>query len=302
MEIETLLFNDFKDSLKKSVLTNTLTSQMDLLIKRYGAEYTSLAEKILVLMNKMQYDSQYISGVYIYDYLIQLDYFVENNSYGHKNYENIKEEIYDNSDVMLNTYMPGLFISYICTTVLYEKYHLYLNKFLLHLTNKSQGVEIGFGEGFYLWNLYENSPGIKLRGYDISPYAKVFAEKLFEAACIPSNDYDLRQGNIIGGLEIEEQSLDYAILAEVIEHLPEAVRGIQEVARILKPKGLLYLSTVIDSNHMDHLVNFQSSYEIEEMLRENEFIVIDKLNYKVQDDYPKSKDKSQGLAYICKRL
>ncbi|VVE56290.1 methyltransferase [Pandoraea communis] len=45
------------------------------------------------------------------------------------------------------------------------------------------------------------------------------------------------------GLPIESDSVDTVILQEVIEHLPNHLSALQEICRILKPGGELFLTT-----------------------------------------------------------
>lgn len=293
---------EFKLILKESAITYPFANQVELLLKKYKDEYRELLERILLIIHNLGYDSKSISRKYVFDYLSEMNYFVNNGEYGHRNYEDIKKSIYDNSDMMINTYMPGLFLSYGYTTILYKKYHCFLNDFIPNLNVNSLGIEIGFGEGFYLWNLYHNLPGIKLRGFDISPYAKVFASKVFNISNIPTTHYQLDYGNIISGIDVENESMDYGILAEVIEHLPNPITGIREMSRILKSGGIFYMTTVIDSNHMDHISNFKSPKVIEDMLNEYGFTILNSSIYRIKDDYPDSKDESIGLAYVSKRI
>ena len=95
--------------------------------------------------------------------------------------------------------------------------------------------------------------------------------------------------------------MDFAVIAEVIEHITNPENALNELARVLKKDGLLFLSTVKDSNHMDHITNFPSSEYVEEMIEKAGFKVMAKSIQRNQDDFPDSKDKSTGLAYVCIR-
>jgi SAM-dependent methyltransferase len=197
--------------------------------------------------------------------------------------------------------MPGLFSAYFNTTILYTKYHLFRSKFLPLLSAPLAGVEIGFGEGFYLWELYNHVPGISFTGFDISEHAIAFASMLFEYADIPASNYRLALGDINDRLPVEDESFDFGILAEVIEHIENPQKGLLEMARILKPGACLYLSTVKDSNHMDHITNFESPEAVESLLNDSGFTVADKCIYRIQDDFPDTKDISVGLAFVAKK-
>ncbi len=292
----------YVESLDKSIMTRALAAQIRLLQSRYPGEYEEAAGRTLDMIDALGYDATAISYRYIMDYVTELDYFLTHGEYGHDDYDAIRASIYDDADVMHDTYMPGLLISYICTCFLYEKYHFYLKEFLPRLSDASQGIEAGFGDGFYLWNLWHAHKGAFIKGYDISPHAVEFTTRLFHAAGVPEKQYALKEGNLIEGLPEMDNSQDYFILAEVIEHLPEPDVGFREMARVLKPGGVFYLTTVLNSNHMDHMVNFKEASAVEAYFAPHGLAVEKKLEYRIRDDFPKSKDMGVGLAYVGKKI
>jgi len=283
-------------------MTMGLVNQMDLLTTRYGVEYLSLSERILNTLKKMDYDAFDTCQRYIYDYLIQMQKFLDTKKYGNGNYEKIKKNIYDNVDVMLKTYMPGLFLAYSTSSVLYTKFHLFKERLLPLLNNKLSGIEIGFGEGFYIWELSKCVQGISITGFDISEHALTFTSKLLEISNISSENCRLLKENVIDGLNVKNESFDFGILSEVIEHINKPEIAILEIARTLKSNGLLFLSTDINSNHMDHITNFESQEVVEELLTNCGFEVLYKSVYRIQDDLVNTKDITIGLSYICKKL
>lgn len=296
------ILEDFKNSLLKNKITQNQAVQIEIMKERYGNEYIELAAKILNVMEKMGYDCMKITTRYALDYIKEQNHFLKTNSYGHESYEKIKETIYDNEEVMLGFYMPGLFLAYSSVLIVFSKYHLFKNSFLTKINSDMNGIEIGFGEGFYLWELFNNVKNVQAIGFDISPHAKIFAEKLLEFTNISKSRYVLEIGDVCAGLSIENESKDFAIMAELIEHLPKPEKAMQELTRILKPNGLLYITTVIDSNHCDHITNFPSINEVESFIENFSFKILDKVHYKNWDDFPESKDKSQGLAFVCVKI
>lgn len=294
-------FGEFSDELKKVPMTGGFVNQIRILKERYGNEYVQLAEDILKLFELLKLDAVKISRKYIYDYLKQLDYFIKYQDYGHADFNEVRENIYDNEKTMLETYMPGLLISYAYTTILYEKNHLFITEFLPRLKENMEGIEIGFGEGFYLWEVLRKYSQIKMFGYDISPYAIKFAANMLTMAGVPPHSYELQYGNIVEGINRPDESVDFAILAEVIEHIPNPQIGIKEISGKLKKGGTLYLTTVINSNHMDHISNFESPSVVENMLAREHMEIIKKKIYYMTEDFPESKDISVGLAYISEK-
>ena len=123
-----------------------------------------------------------------------------------------------------------------------------------------------------------------------------------DLAGVSQECYELQYGNIFEGIRQDDESVDFAILAEVIEHIPNPQVGIKEVARTLKKGGILYLTTVINSNHMDHISNFSSPAVVEDMLEDAHMKILKQRIYHMTDDFPESKDISVGLAYIAEKV
>ena len=289
----------FSKELKKIPMTGGFVAQIDLLKKRYGEEYIRVAENILELFEVLELDPVKTSRKYIYDYLKQLDYFIKHQNYGHENFEEIRGKIYNDEKTMMETYMPGLLLSYAYTTILCEKNHLFINDFLPLIHNGSQGVEIGFGEGFYLWEVLKRYSKVTVSGFDISPYAIQFASKVLAVSGISPRRYHLQCGNVLEGIRQPSQTADFAVLAEVIEHIPNPEIGIRETVRLLKRGGVLYLTTVVNSNHMDHISNFTDPSVVEDMLRNAGLAITADKIYHMTDDFADSQDISIGLAYVA---
>jgi len=296
-----VMFTRFKEEIKNDVMLKNLIPQIDLIAERYGAEYLEIAEDILTIMEKMGYDSFAVCKVFNFDYMYQMAQFLETGEYGHDDYEQIKEDIYFNEEVMMDTYMPGLFLAYSNGIYLHVKTNLFLNKFVPQLKEGHKGLEIGYGEGFYLWQLIKHAPFVDVKGYDISKWALKFADKMLDLSGVKRDMLSLDIGDVTQGLALDDNTMDFGIIAEVIEHLSEPVVGIKELARVLKPGGIMYLTTVIDTNHMDHVSNFESPEEIVSLIKSCDFSVTDELIYVIKDDFPSSNDVSKVLAYVCKK-
>ena len=289
------------DELNKVPMTKGVVQQIELLKERSGAEYVDSAEAILALAEQLDFDIVRVSKIYIYDYLKQMQYFLQYGTYGHKDYEEVRAQVYDNEKTMMEVYYPGLLLSYVYTTILWAKIECCSRLFVPNIPKNAKGVEIGFGEGYYLWKILRERPDLKIEGYDVSDSAIKFSQNVMKKAGIEESQYALFKGDVLKGIEVEDSEYEFAIAAELIEHVPNPDKVLKEIYRITKSGGILFLTTVIDSNHMDHITNFKSISEIKSMIEESGFEVINEKQYTMQDDFPKTQDISKGIVIIARK-
>jgi len=285
--------------LQSSPMTTASTANMNVLFRKYGQEYLDFTERMLGLLKRLGINGPDVFADYLFQYLRDLTSFDRKNKYDNGTFDEIKEKIYDNEKLMAHKYLPGLFLAYAATTLMHEKYRYFEHAFSPRLTNDMVGAEIGFGDGFYLWRLLDRHTNLQVRGFDISEHSIKFSNRLLQASGIPPTRYHLEFGNACERLPVEDGAYDWCILAEVIEHVADPTFTLDEIRRVLKPGGLLYLATVIDCNHMDHITNFANPEEIEAMLTRSGQQVIDRMVYRVNSEV-ETRDRAVSVCMICR--
>lgn len=95
-------------------------------------------------------------------------------------------------------------------------------------------LDVGCGTGIFLDRLRKLEPGADLHGVDFSHYQ-------VEHSVNPS--LKLRQANLAEGIPHDGESFDVVYAAEIIEHLHDPDFFLAEIHRVLKPGGVLVLST-----------------------------------------------------------
>ncbi len=103
-------------------------------------------------------------------------------------------------------------------------------------------IDIGCGDGYYLYLLSNLDMKLRLTGTDYDIKGLTNAKKNLDPK-IP-----LKQGDLMKRLPFADNTFDKAVMSEVAEHLPNDVKGLKEVYRILKPGGTLCL-TVPDARY-----------------------------------------------------
>lgn len=105
-------------------------------------------------------------------------------------------------------------------------------------------LEVGCGDGFYL-HLLSNLEIKKLElvGVDFNPMALASAKKN-----LAGKKVTLKRADLMKKIPFKNESFNKVIMSEVLEHLPDDVKGLKEVKRVLKKGGILVL-TVPNHNY-----------------------------------------------------
>lgn len=104
-------------------------------------------------------------------------------------------------------------------------------------------LEVGCGDGFYLHMLSSLGLRLRLTGVDINSMALESARKNLKG-----KEIVLRQADLMEKLPFKSLTFDKVIMSEVCEHLPDDVKGLKEVKRVLKRNGILVI-TVPNHNY-----------------------------------------------------
>lgn len=96
--------------------------------------------------------------------------------------------------------------------------------------------------------LYGNLRGVEFGGYDVSPGA------MFESRYGEVEHQDMQ------ATSYHEGSFDYVLHGDVLEHMPDPFRAIEDNLRILKPGGVILFSTPIFTGMLEH----QKTAELDE--------------------------------------
>jgi 2-polyprenyl-3-methyl-5-hydroxy-6-metoxy-1,4-benzoquinol methylase len=111
---------------------------------------------------------------------------------------------------------------------------------LARLTPGAGVVDVGCGDGQLVWSLLETGSlpsGVRVTGVDLSPVRVQRFTRLTGKPAIQANGEDLAG--------VPDASVDLCISTMVMEHVPDDAAYAAALARIVKPGGWLYLTTVL---------------------------------------------------------
>ncbi len=107
----------------------------------------------------------------------------------------------------------------------------------LSIESGDKVLDAGCGDGYYLFLLANFSNKVTLTGTDYDALGLKSAKLKLKIKKIK-----LIQGDLTKKLPFKSNSFNKIVLSEVLEHLPNDIKGLNEIFRILKPGGTLCLS------------------------------------------------------------
>ena len=123
------------------------------------------------------------------------------------------------------------------------RYQMVLNQIPL-FKNKEKVIDIGCGDGALSY-LIKTKKGGEISGIDPSPEAIKIAQSKFDKFNVKNCSFKTGSGY---RLPYKDNSFDYAVLADVIEHVNQPEKILKETKRVLKKKGIIVASSVIKSS------------------------------------------------------
>ncbi len=140
----------------------------------------------------------------------------------------------------------------------YEHYHRYT--MAMNWTSGLDVLDAACGEGYGSHLLAANAQSVT--GVDISDAAIKHAKKTYAK---PNLKYI--QANVLK-MDFEDNSFDVVVSFETLEHLAEHTELINEFKRVLKPEGVLIISTPDKKEYSDK-TGFDNEYHVKELYKED---------------------------------
>ncbi len=180
------------------------------------------------------------------------------------------EEIYNQPEVM-NYYLPGILLS-----LLFWKNHYIMLRFLqdyLATISIRSYLEIAPGHGLFTVEALNRFPQARVILLDISQTSLNMTRQLLKTF-----DLDLTHVQFILGdflkEKIQDQSMDFIAMGEVLEHVNEAPEFMRRAYQWLRPGGTAFMTTCANCPAIDHVYHFHNISEIRGLMQESGFDIL----------------------------
>lgn len=271
------------------------------LLRERPERFWPQAEHLATLSTRLEGSPVESLAEYTVMYLKEQMRFEKTGSYSNDDFDEVRRKVYDNPDVMRRFYLEGLMLTHAFWPIHLDIHAFFSSVFIPRVPDRGVGLEVGFGHGLYLLEILSERPGTTTRSFDISPFSCEYAARLLTIGGVASDRYELTLADVREPLPAEDGSQSWAVFAEVLEHIPNPAEALGELARILEPGAPLFATTVLFSNAIDHITQFESPEQVRGMLTDAGFEVVEERVLAVADYVPGSKDRTVDLAYVATR-
>lgn len=181
-------------------------------------------------------------------------------SYAPEALPQIIEDVYED-EAYMTPYMWAAILIYPFWESMVEHIGLFRDQFLDRLPGNSEILELACGHGVMGLLAIEHLSDARLVGFDISPPAIAIARKLAEASGHSSRArFEVKDVLTLGSIN-EGYPYQGIMAAMVAEHLINPRPLFEAIRRNLKPEGLAFISTAIESPQRDHVYEFHRESE-----------------------------------------
>ncbi len=243
-------------------------------------EYWQFADELSTLLNhdllKSEVDLK--KGVEAYnqmcrDFLREQIQFRKSGEYRVESAECAARAVYHNKEVM-GYYMKGLLLSYLFWPNHFRIFQFYregISNFTIE-----RCLEVGIGHGLFTAELMRRVPSVRPDVVDISETSIITAKELLRQFQVDSGQIRFTHGDYMK-VPFEKGTFDFIVMGEVIEHVNDAPYFMQRTFDLLKPGGIVFLTTCANCPAIDHVYRFHNAREIRELMITSGFEILNDL-------------------------
>jgi SAM-dependent methyltransferase len=181
-------------------------------------------------------------------------------SYPPKTHREASEEVYLNAGFMMDQYLPGLLLSHFFWPHHFRQLGFFESCFVqsMRLCGATGFTEVGIGTGLYSRILLQRLPGVRGRGFDISPSAQIFTERHLRAFGLEDR-YGVELRDVVSA---PMPPTDFLVCVEVLEHLEDPPSFLRALRAGLAPGGRAFITAALDAANADHIYLYRKPEEV----------------------------------------
>lgn len=236
-------------------------TQLDDVLNFYGEKYS--AEELAEAYNLI-----------VADTATETKFFLQNGKYRYSSFEETEKLVYSNHDYM-SKYMIGLAISGYLWPNHIKIFHWFQKVMSEHRGDKY--LEIGPGHGRYFCEAVKNNGFKEYDAIDVSKtsveqtkrFINDFLSNELRDKCkvFRQNAYDYNPA----------YKYDFVVIAEVLEHVEDPKRMLEIIHNISSEESYIYVTVPINAPAIDHIFLFNTIEEVEQMVLEVGYTIVDYL-------------------------
>jgi 2-polyprenyl-3-methyl-5-hydroxy-6-metoxy-1,4-benzoquinol methylase len=230
---------------------------LDALARMYAAQGKSMDDALEAVLE------------YTHLYMRHQVSFLAKGEYSNTDFDEVYREVYDNEELMLGTYLPGLYLTQLYWPVHFRVLSLYENELLAAAERDKpprRVLEFGVGHGMTLLAAKRRFPQAGGLAVDVSRHSLRFAESLLRTAGVELSGLEFRKADVVTAEFEAREACELGTMGEILEHVKAPERALQNFRTLLVPSAYAFITTVIDSNAIDHIYQFSSQTEIDDMI------------------------------------
>lgn len=269
----------------------------------YYARAENFAEEFLEYLKIQKIDFNYAIKAYLKlcaDMMVSQKYFIKFKKYPIDNERTAYKEVYDNIHEM-KSYMIGVAISQFLWPTHYAMYSFFIEKITNENSKIKNYLEIGPGHGLFLLQALKSlKKSTTFEIVDISKTSIKITKSIVDCLIKDEKKVNYTVQNIFDFENSNE--FDFITIGEVLEHVTKPQEILKKLKNIIAKNGSIYISTCVDCPSIDHVYHFKSVKEIQQMLNNCGFKILDNLVLPVEDKPIKEIIKKKITINYCAHI
>jgi 2-polyprenyl-3-methyl-5-hydroxy-6-metoxy-1,4-benzoquinol methylase len=197
-------------------------------------------------------------------------YFARHKKYRRSTIEEAIRDVYGNAPYM-SRYVNGLLLTQVLWLNHAQAMDTYRDRFLHGNREGYEHLEVGPGHGLFLVSAARDPRCAGLTAWDVSP------------SSLESTRRALRKMKVVRPVAMEEAEIcsvdpkrdafDSIMCSEVLEHTEHPHKALDNIFRVLRPGGRLFLNIPVNSPAPDHISLWRKPGEVQSMVEHKGFVI-----------------------------